>query len=265
MTAPTSVSTIAPSVKVGDTVRFVTGTANGIFQAARGLTGRVLLVLPDSPFVRAHVLFQRPDGSDLEMHDIPVAYLLRVEPTTSTDCAPAGGAQNAPTTARRPRLKLTHPRDERTEAQRMDAGLSWLRSLGYGVLRVGQGRAAAICHACSRQAGRLVQIHCVRCGSRGFAPSTNSTAGTPDSFVYREDYPVGTMLGMEWKDGPRGQRTTEQAQLEASGRIVVVWDEASMAEAVVCFEAAIGVTSHPDLIECALKAQPSERKEADTE
>lgn len=142
---------------------------------------------------------------------------------------------------RRGPLYLKSPGDERDEATRMSDGLAFIALLGYRSLRVGQGRAAAICHACSRRSREnggpgMVRIHCKDCGGEGFAPSTNSTPGTPDSFVWHDRWRGSTMLPVEWKDAENGRRSEEQATLEDEGRIVVAWDTPSLCWHIAAFE-----------------------------
>lgn len=146
-------------------------------------------------------------------------------------------------------LYLRTVQDTRTEAERMDAGCALLARCGYDVLRIGQSRQAAICHKCTREnRGKFVRIKCKTCGSDGFSPSTQSTAGTPDTMVSRDCWPWGTWLGIEWKAGPKGERTKEQKELEARGRIVVVWDDQSVADAVCRYERdVIGIAPAPML------------------
>lgn len=150
---------------------------------------------------------------------------------------------------RRPPLRLHAPKDDRSEAERMAEGLALIRGWGYEYLGVGQSRKAAICHQCTRKAKRRVRIVCKDCGSFGFSPSTSSTPGTPDSFAWHPTYPGLLMAPIEWKDGPNGDRTDEQAALERAGRIAVVWDELSLCRALHSFELLINVTPRPELVQ----------------
>lgn len=179
----------------------------------------------------AYLDIQFCDGS---VSLVPESYLRPVE---------------APQKARRSPLRLKPDVDNRTEAERMDEGLQFLEKRGYIVLRVGQGRAAAICHACTRANKRLTQIRCKDCGSRGFAPSTNSTEGTPDSFIRHPQWGGDAhWLAMEWKDGPNGRRKPAQKALEVAGHIVVAWNLASCLSAVAEFERdVIGREPHQDI------------------
>jgi len=153
----------------------------------------------------------------------------------------------APTGEKRKRrgvLNLRAPKDERTEAERLDDGAKDIEQLGYRVWRVGQGKAVAICHRCSRisreRGGKpMVQIRCRDCGSLGYAPSTHSTMGVPDTFILcPRRWPRRTVLPVEWKDDKNGKRTEEQAELEAAGVIVVVWNSETLFAAVAEFERA---------------------------
>ncbi len=174
---------------------------------------------------------------------------VRAVPSPYLKLKPAEGKK----TRRRSVLRLSGPKDERNEAARLADGCAALESLdesnrGYSVMRVGQGRAAAICHQCSRAEGRMVRIQCKRCNSAGYAPSTNSTAGVPDTLIFRRDWPANTLMAVEWKDGPSGKRTPEQVKLEAAGRIIVVWDTPSLFAAVQAFEEADArIIPHPAL------------------
>jgi hypothetical protein len=206
------------------------------YVAAKNLPGAVTFSDGEA---YAHVAFDHPSYPDgLLVKDIPFAYLI-----------PA-----APEAKRKGVLNLHEPKDERKEDERLDDGCEWLTSHGYDVLRVGQSRESAVCHCCSRNArargeNRFVRIKCSVCGGPGFSPSTNSTKGTPDTFVFHDEWPESEFLGIEWKDAWNGTRTPEQKELERRKRITVVWNTFTLLTAVVAKERRLGRNPHPDALE----------------
>lgn len=214
---------VKPLLQVNDCVTVKVAPASGPIRNHMNETGRITKI-ENSQFVMiATVQFE--SGPALE---IPLPYLQPVPKETVK-------------ATRRPPLYLHEPKDERSEAQRMADGLAFIERFGYETLRVGQGRAAAICHKCSRESRdrggpHFIRIQCKDCGSQGYAPSTNSTEGTPDSFVWHPRWPAWTMLPVEWKDGPKGKRSPEQAALESAKRIVVAFDTPSLCWFIAEFE-----------------------------
>lgn len=209
-------------IATGSRVTLLVATATGPLSRLQGESGAVALVETYPSVSLASVIFD----CGAKVANIPLSYL-----------GPEGGRKPS----RRGAFRMKAPVDTRTEAQRMDEGVAFLAKRGYVVLRVGQGRVAAVCHACSRENKRLTPIHCKDCGGRGFSPSTNSTEGTPDSFLThprwaRQDGLPPGFLGLEYKDGPNAKRTPEQQELESKGLIFVAWNLASCLEAVAKYE-----------------------------
>jgi hypothetical protein len=135
---------------------------------------------------------------------------------------PAGYLAPATPKRRRSPLNLHAPKDTRSEAERQAEGVAWLRAHGYTVLEVGKGRKGVTCRSCG--------AFSFPTGWQGNDP------GVSDTLITRDSWPLGCALMLEWKDGEKGQRTKEQAALEAAGRIWVVWDLRTCLAAVYTFE-----------------------------
>jgi hypothetical protein len=148
----------------------------------------------------------------------------------------------APTLPKRRRspLNLHAPKDTRSEAERQAEGVAWLRAHGYTVIELGKGRKGVRCRDCGTFA--------VPTGWQGNDP------GAPDTVVTRDSWPASCALLLEWKDGEKGARTKEQAELEAAGRIAVVWDLRTCLMAVYAFERADPrIMPNPDLMDWLMR------------
>lgn len=136
-------------------------------------------------------------------------------------------------------LRLSMPADTRTEAQRQTEGVKWLRSMGYNVDLVGQSR-------------RPTQCPNTKCRTMVFPKGdVGNTVGVADTKINHPKRWQSPLIEMpiEWKDCPdpgtekgrhaqwfkSGERKEQEARFLA-GRIVVVWDLLSLAQAVARFE-----------------------------
>ena len=163
-----------------------------------------------------------------------------------------------PSPTRRSPLRLSLVADTRSEAERQTEGVRWLRSQGYAVDLVGQGRRPFPCAKCRQMVFPTGEV--------------GNTAGVADTHVNhpkRWQSPL-IELPVEWKKCPdpgteKGRRTkwfSDRPEQEArynAGRIVVVWDLPSLAVALARFEIdVLGIEPLP--LVAALVADHEERQ-----
>lgn len=141
---------------------------------------------------------------------------------------------------RRSPLTLKPDADNRTEQQRQQEGITWLRERGYVVLVVGQF---------------LKRSKCEKCGEWGFPTGGyGNQRGVMDTLVshpahWGEAGKVRAILGVEWKrSATEPKRTPEQLELQSAGISVIVWSVPMLAKAIYEFERQwIPAGAHPEV------------------
>jgi hypothetical protein len=189
-----------------------------------------------------------------EFKDIPAAFFA-----VATN-SPAKKTRRSP-------LKLTEPKDDRTEAQRQAEGVAWLRGLGYTVIETDTHRGKAICGKCSRSQKRRVETQCPTCHGPGFSPTTGADAGLADTEVQdarRWPGVPAVTLNVEWKAGASAPRREAQALREARGEIVVVWDLPSLAGAIFAFEDSLKLEVHAEVLAYLIRHRRIEAQGAES-
>ena len=141
---------------------------------------------------------------------------------------------------RKPRLTLKAPADKISEAQRQQAVITTLRSLGYEVLLLGQKRQPIFC----------------KCGKKHWPITTANTPGTPDLMVSHARWAKGKdgyvppngqlapWCGIEMK-APGTTRRPEQMIFNAQGFTAIVETVQEALDAVLRLEKAMGIPPLP--------------------
>lgn len=214
--------TVAPPPAVfvvGDRVRLVVGA--GRFQKHVQREGQILLIEYADRVWLATVLFDPPSGSPPipAVRDIPTSYLVAVK-------APR----------RRSPLTLTEPPDKRSERAKQDEAVKWLTNpdQGYHVLVAGQ---------------YIKKVHCEDCGTWFWPRGFGNSVGFPDVAVgHPTRWVKGAILFLEFKQNERSERRPEQIALTNLGLSTFVWTMVMVVDAILDFEARIGVEQHPKLL-----------------
>lgn len=226
-------------LSVGQIVQF--GTIVPKYAAYTGVVFQVKAIEGVGTSCPVAHLTSVPDGNPtVYLPDVPLAYLRQLR--TSDHAA----------TARRPVLNLHAPKDERLEKEKQAECESWLLSMGYHVLGIGQTRRQAVCPQCLKENGGNWQKARVFCPTHRvpvYSLDTGNTEGAGDWIVrHPERWPVHASLGMEWKRDEKSRRRKKQVQLSEAGWYPIVDSRLDCARAILAFESEVlRIDWHPDL------------------
>jgi hypothetical protein len=163
-----------------------------------------------------YVLVRFADGYEREL---PTAYLSPVKAA----CKPRRGV-----------LAMKPDKDTRSEKQKQQESISWLKDRGYVVLVAGQFKQRMRCSACSVW----------QWASGGYGNSK----GLPDVWVSHPRWGKRVFAPLEFKQSEKAERKPEQVELVESGLSVFVWSLSMALQSVYEVELSLGVDPHPELV-----------------
>ena len=218
---------------VGESV--IIGDAMGISRAIRNKPGTVARV---EPIGATHAVYVAVDGATVPEIAFLPHELSRPNFATAPNTRLSTAERNE--ARRRSPLNMKNPGDERTEKQKQAEAEGWLRSIGYGVLGVGQTRRQAVCYVCLRESGgnfKMARVFCPKHRTPVYSMDTGNDEGVADWQVrHPANWPPQAVLCVEWKRDDKSRIRPEQAKLAEAGWSVIVDSKMDLAEALYRYE-----------------------------